>query len=421
MRRLRILYAAGITAVVLAALVIVKIAYVHGEISHVSLHTVTDPPAAVALTSPASTLGKTWSSTDATALGVPYSAGTVVTHDEHTVRGRDARTGAQTWTYTRTDRSVCTAMQADSRDGPITVAVYSLHGDCDEVTALDSRTGARKWTRTLFEDTALFRGPATFAVTPGTLGTNGQSAYFYFVSSTSIYMIDSTGYLGWTFHHVGCTIGSAVVGTSGVLVSQTCKGEDCNGTKLCGNGVQLLLRDATASRNEDDKTNNNNPDQVTWNDFGSALVPTSAGRTVTARDSDGSSLHLFDDKGKQAGQIALDGAPGRSAQAVTTTFADGDLIWLDGRTYALDDNSTSVRWTAQTRGAPVPTEVTDAGAATLGASTVAVATTDGVAFLAAGTGKQTSGYPTGEPAVGTLPYRLGAGFVLSGAGTTVLS
>jgi len=423
MRPLQIVYAAGIVAVVVAALVIVRIAYSRGEISHATLHTVATPPSAVPSGAPAADLGKAWSSTDTTALGLPYSGGTVVTHDAHTVRGRNATTGKQTWSYTRTDRSVCAVMQSPytyvGDKGDLVVAVYSLHGQCDEVTALDSQTGERRWTRTLYNDTAIFSGPASFFVDTGDL--DGQDAYFYFVSSTSIYMINSSGYQGWTFHHVGCTINSAVGGTTGVLISQTCRGEDCGDAKYCGDGRQLLLRDGITAYDDSDKTNNDNPDQIRWNTLGSTLVPTAAGRTVAARDSNGATLHLLsDDKGKEYATLALTGSPAADAPTAVTTFSDADLIWLGGRTYALDDNGTTFRWSADTVGVPLSTDVATTPSQSLGSATLAVPTSDGVAFLAGGTGEQRSGYASGASPAGTVAYRYGTGFVLAGSSTAVL-
>src|SRR6478736_7428619 len=214
MRPLRIVYALVLAVVVIAALVIVKIAYVRGEISHVTLKTVASAPPAIPAGTPSAALTRAWTSTDTTAIDTPVNGGTVVTHDLHTVRGRNARTGAQTWSYTRTDRSVCTAIQTQS----VTIAVYKLHGNCDELTGLDSATGARKWTRTLDKDGAEFDGPATYSVVGGNV---------MFVSRTSIYSIAPGGDADhgnggldyWTFHHPGCTINGAVLGTAGALIS----------------------------------------------------------------------------------------------------------------------------------------------------------------------------------------------------------
>src|SRR5262249_14678039 len=152
MRPLRIWYIAGVVAAIAITVVLVAVAYSRGEISHAHLQTVPSGPPSIPVQPASGTLTRSWSSTDSTAIGTPISGGTVITYDDHTVRGRNARTGAQTWSYTRTDRTVCTAMQDDDT----TLAVYELHGNCDEVTALDSGTGARKWTRTLDKDTAEF-------------------------------------------------------------------------------------------------------------------------------------------------------------------------------------------------------------------------------------------------------------------------
>ncbi len=287
MRPLRIAYAIAVAAVVAIALVVVKIAYDHGELSHTHLHTVASaPPSVTNSASPAARLAKAWSSTDTTALGSPVAEGTVVTHDAHTVRGRNALTGAQTWSYTRTDRTVCAAIQTEL----VTVAVYRLHGSCDELTALESTTGQRRWTRTLDTDGAAFEGPVRYYVN----GTNVM-----FVSRTSIYTLavsgtadDGNGGLNeWTFYHRGCSINGAVLGPAGALISQTCHGEDCQGHKFCGDGHQLLLRDGSANYDEKSTTN---PDVVKWNDLGSTLVPTSAGATLTARDRDGATLTSLD-------------------------------------------------------------------------------------------------------------------------------
>jgi PQQ-like domain len=406
MRALRILYAAGIAAVVAIALVLVKIAYDHGEISHAHLHTAQAPPSLATAPTPAATPRRAWSNTDVTAIGAPAVGGTVVTHDTHTVRGRDARTGAQTWSYTRTDRTVCTAIQAQS----VTIAVYRLGGNCDELTAVDSETGARLWTRTLDKDGAVFDGPATYAVNGGTV---------MFVSPTSVYTIASGGSADegnggldyWVFHHTGCTINSAVLGNSGALISQTCHGQDCKGHKFCGDGTQLLLRDQTAGT--DDKSTDN-PDVVKWNHLGSDLIPTSAGLTVTARDADGATLHVFDpESGKQTAQLALSGDSGSSAPFGFASATDADLIWIGARTYALASKGTSFAWTAPTTGVPTVAD----SAAVLSGDHAFAPTSSGAVLLNGSTGSPTTRYPIAPPASGSRVFALGTGLLVAGPRT----
>lgn len=412
MRPLRIGYAAAITVVVIAALVIVKIAYDHGELSHAHLHTVASaPPSVSASPSPAAQLTRAWTTTDATAIGTPVYDGTIVTHDQHTVRGRDALTGRQTWSYTRTDRTVCTAIQTQG----VTVAVYRLHGNCDELTALASDTGTRRWTRTLDKDGAEFNGPATYSI-------NGSNAMF--VSHTAIYAVSVSGTADngnggldfWTFHHVGCRINSAVLGNAGALISQTCHRQDCNGHKFCGDGTQLLLRAATTGT--DDKSTTN-PDIVSWNDLGSDLVPTSAGATVTARDPDGATLHVLSRKsGKQTGQLALSGDAGSGAPSAYVAGTDADLIWIGTHTYALSPTGRFFAWQADTAGVPTITDPSNILSAHHAARVALVATTSGAARIDPHDGKIIAHYAASTPP-GSTVYPLGAGLLVAGARTTV--
>ena len=155
----------------------VAVAYRHGEISHASLHTVASAPPSVAAGHAAVQRDPAWRSTDRAAIGTPYCGGTVVTFDRHTVRGRDARTGAPNWSYTRTDRTVCTAMQDDG----MTIAVYRL---ARQLRRAD-RAGLRHRRPALDPHAGRghrrFNGPARFAV---------RAVTFFFVSASSLYAID---------------------------------------------------------------------------------------------------------------------------------------------------------------------------------------------------------------------------------------
>ncbi len=409
LRPFRIIYAATVIAVVVIALVIVKIAYDHGEISHVHLQTIESAPPSISnAPTPSTTLTQAWSSTDATAIGAPVAEGTVVTYDEHTMRGRDALTGKQTWSYTRTDRTLCTAIQSQS----VAIAVYRLDGNCDELTALDATTGTRRWTRTLDKDGAVFDGPATYQV-------DGSNVMF--VSRTSIYAVsiggtedEGNGGLDyWTFYHVGCTINGAVLGSSGALISQTCHGQDCSGHKFCGDGTQLLLRDG--STGYDDKSTTN-PDIVKWNDLGTDLVPTSSGNTVTARDPDGATLHAFNVKtGKQTAQLALTGDSGTQAPSGYVSGTDGDAIWIGTRLYALSSGSTSFRWQLPSTTTPTVSVV----AQLFKAQPALTTTRSAVVAFDPSTGKVTTRYRVPVPVAGSMVYPLGAGLLVGGPHTVV--
>ena len=418
MRPLRVAYVAVLTVATVVTVALVAFAYQRGEISHVTLRTVPAGLPSLGLQTPATTLSRAWTSTDTTAIGTPYYQGTVVTHDQHTVRGRDARTGRPTWSYTRTDRSVCTAIQDDA----VTIAVYRLGGNCDELTALDSATGDRKWNRTLDKDTAVFDGPASYSVRSGNV---------MFVSATSIYSISPSGDADhgsggldhWVFHHPGCTINGAVLGDAGALISQTCVHEDCSGARFCGNGTQLLLRSALTGTDTDSKTNKNNPDQIIWNKLGSDLVPTLADHQVAAREPSGGALQLLAAaNGVLEARLPLARSRGSAAPVAATAIRDADLIWIAGRTYALRTDTREFTWQADTDF--VPTAIDAGGGAvdpTLAAALLAVPTSSGIAVLDPGTGRPRQRFPVGAQPPGSLAYPLGHGFLVAGPSTTMYS
>lgn len=415
MRPLRRIYAASLAVVAIAVVIFVVVAYDRGEISHATLHTVAKAPSTIALQAAGQTQKQVWTSGDTTAIGTPYYEGTIVTHDRHTVRGRNAATGKPTWSYTRTDRDVCTAVQTEG----VTVAVFKLHGNCDELTAVDSGTGKRLWQRTLDKDGAEFNGPATYSVLPGNI---------LFVSATSIYSITTSGTTDgnnggleyWVFHHTGCTIKSAVLGAGGALISQTCTDEKCDGAKFCGNGTQLLLRDGTKVTDDDDKSNKNNPDQIAWNLRGSDLIPTSAGRVITARNPAGGSLTVFDVKtGKTAASLPLTGSSGGSAPTTFTSALDADLISVGGRTYAVESGKTAFTWQAATTTGATITATSANSSPSLTSGRIAAGVPTGIAELDGKTGQAGTTHPVGAPSGTSLVYPYGTGFLIAGPTTTV--
>jgi outer membrane protein assembly factor BamB len=407
MRRLRSIYAAVIAVVVIAVAVVVRLAWSHGEIAHTTLRTASAPPPAVALQGASARQQLKWQSTDRTAIGTPYWGGTVVTYSADSVRGRDATTGQITWSYTRTGRTVCQAIQ----DQGVTIAIFELHGNCDQVTALDSNTGARKWTRTLDKDGKPLDGRPSYAVAQYTI---------LLTTPSIIYAIDPGGGLDrWTFAQAGCTIHSAVLGSQGALISQTCVQPNCAGLKFCGAGRQLLLRDATAGRSDDDK-NKGNPDQIKWNLIGSSAVPASADQLISAVDTTANRLDVLDvTKGSTLGKLALHGTgtgPGPVAQLATT---HAELLWIGGVTYSVELTGADFFWAAPTSGPPTVTPLAPTSLPDLNQSFVAVAGVSGsagAALLEPGTGKVRTSFAVDAPA-DALVYPFGSGFIVAGSTT----
>jgi hypothetical protein len=404
MRRARLIYLAVLAGILVLVGTGVAVAWTNGEIGNVSLHTVRTAPAGLPMAAPAKPLQLAWRTSDRAAIGNPQWHGTVVTYSAHTVRGRDARTGKQTWAYTRTDRSVCTAIQTAGT----TIAVYADNGNCDELTALGSGTGARKWTRTLDEDGKPVIGTPSYQVLSYTV---------VIATSQVIYAIDpGSGIDRWTWYHYGCTLHRVVLGSAGALISQTCsKQQNCNGHTMCGPGPQLVLRDGSAGY---DDNSDKNPDQVIWNKFGDTDVPVSADTLIAALNRSTAALDTYAAKhGARTGSITLHPAPNPTGPIAAIATDPAEVVWIGGHAYAITDGS--VEWSAATD-AP-PTVLSPAGGDLPLLSTARVTAPVGgrVAWLSGRTGRVRARFGIPATGAGTSAQPLGTGFLVAAPSATV--
>jgi hypothetical protein len=403
LRRKRSVYFGAVSAVVAALAVVVALAWSSGEIAHTTLRTASAAPPSIALGQPSASLARAWHTADGTAIGTPYWGGTVVTHSTHSVRGRDAQTGKITWSYTRADRTVCEAIQVQG----VTLAIFTLHGNCDQVTALDSSTGQRRWTRTLDENGHPLNGRPSYSVEDSTVLMSTRSV---------IYAIDPvSGIDRWVFAQ-GCRINGAVLGSQGALISQTCAHPNCGKRKFCGPGPQLLLRDGSAGRSDDE--NDRNRDQIKWNRIGNTDLPVSADAVVSAISADRTAVHLFDvDDGKPLGGVQLRPQPTSIRSSVPIETEGAELIWLGGVCYALAPGSAQPLWTARTASPPTVTSTTADGALELSSARVAVPGSSGIALIDGLDGSIRRAYPVPTPPEGSEIYPLDTGFLVAGRST----
>jgi outer membrane protein assembly factor BamB len=384
MRRQRWIYVAALAVVTILIVTLVQVVLRTGEISHAALH-----PASTALPAPPSgpistTLTPAWHSSDATAGGLPFDGGTVVTYNAHTVSGRNYSNGDAVWTYTRTDVSICTVYQQVD----VTLAIFTDHdGYCDEVDAFKTGTGARDWTRTLDSNGNTIYGKPVFTFSQYTLMITTPQ---YTQALDPVSAIDR-----WTFiEPSGCTTTSAIGGSGGVLISQH-----------CADGDHLLLRDAYAGDVDNDKA------KSLWR-ISSNAVPVSADALIAAIDPSDHKLLVYDAGTHQVTATqTLDPTPSLAPTTVVRPVVAGSdaLIPLAATIYALDSKTGRQLWTVPAGNPPT----TQTPGATL------IVTGTAIEQLNSDTGQVTSTYAIGAAPAGSSAFRFGTGFIVAGSSTAV--
>ncbi len=404
MRRARTRYYAVIGVAVLVIGTLVAVAWSKSEIHHVHTRAAQNVPASLQASAFAALPHVQWHTTDTAALGYPLTGGTVVTHDEHTVRGRDALTGAQTWYYRRDDRTVCAAIQ----QGSVAIALYRLKGACNELTALDAQTGKRVWDRTVDMDGYPLLGIPQIQVTTYSI---------MFSTPSVIYVLSPTdGGTRYYYAPQNCRINKAVLGNGGLLISQTCTAPSCSGLKFCAPGTQLLLRSATLARS--DKYGSDNPDQIQWLLRNNDDIPLSADNPLLGIDP--VSKRVFSYTSAQGGRTAVPLSPEPTTTAASTPIAvtSGDVVRIGSTTYLIPVTPGGGGW-GVTTSAPVTITPTQAAyLPDLSAAFIAVTGPNGITQLDPSTGKPRNVFAVG--ATNGLAYPAGSGFVVAGTdGTTV--
>lgn len=233
-RRTRRLLDAAVAAVIALAVVAVAAALWAGSDARATTlivtpeHLVPEPPEPA--TAVPSALVERWRvGTDPRygALATPY--GTVVTTDQHTVRGFDAATGATLWQYGRENLSLCAIGSGDTTAADLAawtgihgvMTLFAKNGYCSQVTLLDPATGERLYQRTSpgSDPGALFFGPPYV----GWLGADYLELWRHDLVVTIRYgnqpnPVNASG------PHTGCTFSDAAVTKEQLATIEHCDG-----------------------------------------------------------------------------------------------------------------------------------------------------------------------------------------------------
>lgn len=397
-RRWWLIYAACLGVLVLVIGAAVAFAWFTGEAANAHLKVAAQAAPALPRAPLSGQLSVAWKTTDTTALGQPFQGGTVVTYSAHTVTGRNARTGAAMWTYTRSNATVCQVGQEQGK----TIALFDRDGSCDELSAFYTNTGKRAWQRTLDENMTPVQGRGSVIVLPDTFFV-WTPAVIYAVGVSSApckpEIGSECGADQWSYvAKVGCRLRSVVPGALGVLISQR-----------CADGDSLLLRERYQSADDGN-------DRIIWSARSTSAVPIGADYFIGALDPGTGRLSVYNHaSGKVQYTITLRPVPQLGARIQQLSLPQWDLIQIGGTCYAFAVSGGALKWAASTP--TLPGLDPDDG------RIVYEPSANGVSVLSASTGKPTRTLPGPSAAGASYLTPMGSGFLvsgLSGSGTTAL-
>jgi hypothetical protein len=372
----------ALTLVVLAVFAAgaVRLAYGHGELDHVGRASAVAPePVPPAPTAPS--LKLSWRSVDRPAGGTPYSDGVVVTYAPHTISGRDARTGAVRWHYTRSDQTLCSVVQQDQT----TIAVYNRHGHCSQMTGFETSTGNPKWYRTLSDV-----GSSVSASAPNVV---------VLVARRSVHVTDNAGGLDrwmWTAP-ADCLVDRALAGSLGVLVGYH-----------CGSSHRLLLHDLIGEKELWNITLNADAIPIAAHAFLGAIEPSTGMLCIYSTAKGVLTKRLPFAKGDWiAGALAALPRAGTTFEPNGKAAAGSEFVWIEQLNRV--SGTGRVQWAAQTGEAQQLDQATLAAAGRRPGQIAIIRITDGKT-------KRTVSL-TPAPTGAFQPFPVGHGFVLAGTTT----
>ena len=286
-----------------------------------------------------------------------------------------------------------------------------MHGNCDELTALQSGTGKRRWTPTLDFDGQPLNGHPSYQVISYTVMVTTPSV---------IYAIDpGSGYNRWIYSRYGCSIRGAVLGTAGALISQNCTHPQCLAQKFCARGRQLLLRDGVNGIDDKDKVN---PDRIHWNLVGTTDVPVSADAVVGALNPTMHALDVYNaDKGRPVSAATLVPVPAGGDPSTAASLSGPELLWLDGTTYLVRPGADRADWAYASTGPPTAVPVGSETVLSETTALITVTTPTGARELDTSSGRTLSTVTLSPaPPQGSAAYPVGSGLLVAAGSGTVL-
>jgi len=262
-----------------------------------------------------------WSSDDGFDDQRTVASGTVITASDRGVRGLDAQTGEERWHYLRSNATMCDFTVLED----VVVAFFRTTGRCNEAVALEADSGVRRWYRNVgFSDrlSALGSGTAALAATPD-----------------GIAVMDAVGNsIRWRYNPPqGCELSSIGIGSSGVVVLETCP-----------SGTDWLAEFDLYSGEQQWRVA---PPPGEVSVLGAdGVVSLLVGQQLTV---------LSARTGQILSTLTQDAEPGESAAAASVVEPGGrgvPVVYLSGRVYAIDPTDGSELWSMAAMGLPATSD-----------------------------------------------------------------
>jgi PQQ-like domain len=314
------------------------------------------PPAATGI--PAGFV-EAWRAPSAATVRPAVVGPAVVTADGGQVSGRDARTGAEAWTYTR-NSPLCAAAGgfpfSDNQRGRVLALYRGTTGFCSEMTALSPDTGARVAARN--SDVV----PGTELVADDTFVLQTGERYLEVIRSDLVKTLEYGAVIAPAQPdrqpRTGCRYGSVALADRRLAVVERCPDETAE-------RLTVMSPDPADSEKPEEQFS------VLLPAAGPATVVTLTADRVAVALSDPPRLQLLDAGGSEIEVTPLDvpeadlatDPPGLVAPVQAGPFQAGAgqagkdrLFWWTGsRTIALNANDLTPRWTiADTLGPALP-------------------------------------------------------------------
>jgi outer membrane protein assembly factor BamB len=320
-------------------------------------------------------LPELWTATSARSQSPVIVGSTVVTGDGRTVRGLDAQTGAERWSYQR-DTNLC----AVSYVYDIAVAVYPDDRGCGQVTGIDADTGRRGPTRSSYSDknvvvtadgsTVLSAGPTRLELWRSDL-----------IRMISYGEIDARVKPANQGIGTGCTLMSAAASSSAVSVLEACRGE---------NDLRLTL--LKPAKEEDEPEIKNVPLPGVAADSEARVLAVAGSTTAVYLPTPQPEVAVFDETGTKTSSTSLPVAPILANPARAVTKAGNFITWWTGSSVEVFGSDLKHRYavSAAEPGAPL-------GPAAMMAGQLLIPLTSGIGVYDAPTGAFERVIPVAHP------------------------